>query len=749
MGLVSSETKHMRIALPRRKLTSAKAIYDTAWKLTLSHQWCEPFKILDPEKTPFSLEIYLSAGSVFLAFTASAERIAGISSMVFGIYPDAIVYEGDEYFSDLEGKYHASVSDLTYTRSRIFPAKTYRKITADPMAPHLSTLSQFPLNYRALFQLTTRSHYSMNDTFLLREIIIHIYKLLRVFRPRYWLRKGLSEHEDEILQFKGGTSLMWNQMKLGIVIEDPEGDLSEKQARRDLDHAVKRIVGSIGILNDLDGNQYTVSRTRYGSDAIQSLFERKVSRLSPYSFQACMNEMSSLWHLPNNGGGWALDTVMARRLPPPEGLPDPRRSPNEISLLGTTNFRDQHLPIGIWREDRRRHLLITGRSGVGKSRLLSSLVQQDIASGVGCGVLVPSQEIFDEILDAVPDDRVEDVVIIDPSDIDYPPSLNPLSLTDESTRVQVAIGMMELFRERFEKYWSKDLEHLFVFVLLTLLATKYTTVLAIKRFLTDGFYRKEVTEGITDRNVRSFWEDEYEQWSSEQIEKGVVPVVRMVDDFLRNEMLYNCLAQPVNAFDFREIIDSGKILLVHVPVRDLEEGNARLFEGMIVNRIFQAALSRADTPQEERVDFNLYVDNFEQLATESFEEILSESRKYRLNLTLSSQDLMLLPSAVRSTLFSNIANLVSFVATNEDAEVLEAELAPLVTARDLIGLTSGDFYAKIAIQTSSAQVFSGCLTPYRLSPSGNGEACRRHSRSTYCLEREKAAEVIKNWTELT
>ena len=228
---------------------------------------------------------------------------------------------------------------------------------------------------------------------------------------------------------------MWNWLKAAVVIEDPDHELSESAARKELRHVVDQISGSLGLLNDLDANLFGVRQVRFGPDVLGEMKTRTVKRLHPACFQSCMNEMASFWHLPNNAGGWAIDTVHARQFPPPMNLPDPETDPSQISLLGSTKYRDQQTDFGIWREDRRRHLLICGKRGVGKSKMVLSLIHQDIHNGQGCGIMVPDQFLLDQILNSIPDTRIDDVVIIDPTDVDFPPSLNPLALTDERTRM--------------------------------------------------------------------------------------------------------------------------------------------------------------------------------------------------------------------------------------------------------------------------------------------------------------------------
>ena len=372
-------------------------------------------------------------------------------------------------------------------------------------------------------------------------------------------------------------------------------------------------------------------------------------------------------------------------------------------------------------------------------------MKSDIDAGFGCGLIAPSAELFNDILKLVPAKRVKDVVVIDPTDIDFPASLNPFAIIEEKTRMQVATGMIELFRRRFPRMWSSKVELLMLYLVLTLLSTKYTTVLSISRLLKDDEYRASVIETLEDINVKQFWLGLFPKVRERLHDEVIQPVIQLVEDFTASEMLHHSLGQPFNTFDFRELIDQNKILLIKVPSKELGAANAGVLGGMVISRIFQAAMSRGDVPQAERKDFYLYIDEFEEFATESFEEILSESRKYGLNLTLSTQALNSLPDQIRNTVFTNVVNLISFAVTNEDAPTLAQEFKPLVNESDLTGASPGEFYVKMASQSEAQPVFSGRLLPREEIDRGYAEEALQQSREKYCVPREKAIQIIKEW----
>ncbi|MCB0331090.1 MAG: type IV secretory system conjugative DNA transfer family protein [Bdellovibrionales bacterium] len=744
MGYISEDRKTFRIGFPRTPYSTADAIIETHFRMTMSHQWSEASQnILDSRPDPYALEIYYSNGVLQFGFTARGHNIAAISAIVHQIYPEAHIEEIPDHFTDLPQTSHVAVANMTYRRWNIFPVQSYRAISADPMAPFMNSLVELPSNVRVVFQMTSRTHYSVKETYFGFEFKTWLHKLRTLFRPKAWLKREIWKNEATGIDQKVRGNLMWSNIIIAAVLDDPDQQVSPKAAEAELGRHIQTLVTSYNILKKVDWNWFIVSNLRYGHDQLKRLWARKTGKRRP-NMQMSMNEQAAIWHLPRKGEIIKFYSVPARKWPPPPKLPDLNQK-EEVSVIGETLWRGHSYPFGIHREDRRRHLLITGRGGTGKSPMLRTLIRSDIDNGYGCGLLAPTAELFQAILQLVPAHRVKDVVIIDPTDIDYPASLNPFDLIEEKTRMQVASGMIELFRRRFPKMWSAEVELLMLYCVLTLLSTKFTTVLSIKRMILNEEYRESLVETLEDRNVQNFWRATFPSLRDEMADSVIKPLIRIVDEFTSSDMLYHCLGQPFNTFNFREIIDGGKILLVKVPSKELGEANAAVLGGMVISRIFQAAMSRTDTPYEKRKDFYFYIDEFEEFATESFEEILSESRKYGLNLTLSTQALNQLPPEVKGTVFTNVVNLISFAVTNEDAPILEAEFSPLVKKLDLLGLAPGEFYVKMSVQSSAQPLFSGRLLPRDEEDRGYADEALQSSRERYCVPREKAVEIIKEW----
>lgn len=745
MSFLSENMRTFWISFPRSDYTTADAMLESSLLLTMSRQWGEASEnILDSRPDPFSLEVYLENGQITFGFTARGHNIGAILGIIYQIYPEAEVREVPDYFQNLSETDHVAVANMTYKRSNLFGVKTYRVIEADPMHPFLNVLVERPKNVRMLFQMTSRTHFSVKSTYYGMELATWIHRFRSRFSPRYWVKKEAREHESQGIYQKVRGNLMWSNIHIGCVLDGSDGARSAQAIQQESRRHIEEVVGSWSILKDVHWNWFVMTNLRFGHEQLPRLWKRSVGKRRP-NMQIAMAEQAALWHLPRRSDTFNFRTVHARKWGPPSDLPRPTEG-SDITPVGKTHWRGTELPFGIPRNDRKRHLLLAGRSGVGKTPILQRLIQSDIVHGYGCALLAPGDEIFRDTLRSIPRERFDDVVIIDPTDIDYPASLNPLDFVPSQTRMQVTSEILSIFRRRFPQSWSAQVETVCMYLLVTLLGSKFTTILSMKRLLLDEAYRKSIVSQIEDVHVRAFWNGKFPAIERDASDDIVKPIIQMVDDFTAHDMIYHSLGQPFNAFDFREMIDTGKIILMKIPGGELGEANASVLGGMLVSRIFQAAMSRIDASIETRRDFYFYIDEFDEFATTSFAEILSESRKYGLNLTLATQSAGSLPESVRYSLFTNVVNILAFAASNEDVDHLVPELQPNVRRDDLVSLPPEEFYVKMSVQGVSQPIFSARLPQKRENNvEGSSEEVRNLSREKYCVPRAKAAEIIQQW----
>lgn len=397
--------------------------------------------------------------------------------------------------------------------------------------------------------------------------------------------------------------------------------------------------------------------------------------------------------------------------PPPPELPIYGKvKPEDCSFIGRTNYEaaleQKKFIFGIKRVDRRRHLYIVGKSGVGKSKLLELLVRQDIAYGHGIFFIDPHGDVIEEILHFIPEERIEDVVLIDPSDSDYPISFNPLANVDPGFKHQLTQGLIEVLERQFGANWTPRLEHVFRFTCLALLDYPDATMRGMISMLTDRNYRQLVVDYIEDDMVKRFWAIEFADWSEKYDTEAIIPLVNKLAQFLSDPALRNIFGQKENKVDLQTLMNEGKIILINLSKGKLGEENASFFGSMFITKIKQAGMERASLPENKRKDFYLYVDEFHNLMTETFENILSEARKYGICLTVAHQYMGQLLAKVQQAVLGNTGTIIVFRVGGEDAVKLEPEMAPIFGVKDMVNLGVQNFYIKETIDGEAYDPFS-------------------------------------------
>jgi len=392
----------------------------------------------------------------------------------------------------------------------------------------------------------------------------------------------------------------------------------------------------------------------------------------------------------------------------------------DITPLGFYNFRQQQKKFGIKPDDRRRHVYIVGKTGVGKSTLLENMVISDIRTGKGVAFFDPHGESAEKLLDFVPEERLNDVIYFDPSDLENPIAFNPMEQVDTEFRHLVASGIMGVFKKIWPDAWSARMEYILNNTILALLEYPDSTILGIMRMFSEPNYRKKIVDNLKDPVIRAFWVNEFSKYTQRLETEALAAIQNKVGQFISNPLIRNIMGQPRSTINMREIMDGGKILIVNLSKGKIGEDNSRLLGAMMISRLQLAAMSRVDVPEEKRRDFFLYVDEFQNFATESFANILSEARKYRLGLILAHQYISQLVDAdntkVRDAVFGNVGTIISFRVGGADAEFLEKEFMPEFTENDLVNLAKANVYIKLMIDGVASRPFSAETLPPERPP---------------------------------
>jgi len=428
---------------------------------------------------------------------------------------------------------------------------------------------------------------------------------------------------------------------------------------------------------------------------------------------------------------------------------------SEINFFAKTNFRNQEVTFGIKKDDRRRHMYIIGKTGMGKSNMMENMAIQDIRNGEGVCYIDPHGEGAEKMLKAVPASRINDVIYFNPADSEFPIAFNILEAVDESKKNLVASGMMGVFKKIWPDVWSPRMEYILNNTILALLDYPGSTMLGVNRMMSDKEYRKRVYPKIKDPVVKSFWINEFDAWDDKFRKEAVAAIQNKVGQFLSSYVIRHIVGQPKSTIDMREIMDNKKILIVNLSKGRIGEDAMRLLGGMLVTKIQLAAMGRVEIPEADRKDFYLYVDEFQNFATESFANILSEARKYKLCLILAHQYINQLVfdgnTTVRDAVFGNVGTMVSFRVGAEDAEHLEKEFEPVFLINDIVNLAKYHFYLKLMIDGIAGDAFSAtALPPLNLSETEiNEEKAIRISRERYSRSKKEVEDKINRWSGMS
>jgi len=418
-----------------------------------------------------------------------------------------------------------------------------------------------------------------------------------------------------------------------------------------------------------------------------------------------------------------------------------------ITALAQTNFRNQKRTFGIKKDDRRRHVYLIGKTGMGKSTVLENMIIQDIQNGEGVAVVDPHGDLVEKVVEYIPGERVNDVIYFNPADLDFPISFNVFEKVDRAHQHLIASGLIGIFKKLWADSWGPRLEYVLRNAILALLEYPDSTLLGVMRLLVDKGYRKKVIQQVTDPVVRSFWIDEYSKYPDKFQSEAIAPIQNKVGQFLSSPVIRNIVGQVKSSFSMREAMDQGKIILMNLAKGRVGEDNSALLGAMLITKIQMAAMSRVDIPETERRDFYLYVDEFQNFATESFANILSEARKYRLNLIIAHQYIEQLDELVQAAVFGNVGTMMLFRIGGTDAEALVKEFEPYFMEEDLVNLGKYEVYMKLMIDGIASQPFSATTMPPIFGKTDNKEKVIKVSRERYATAREVVEEKILRWSE--
>jgi len=735
-----------------------------------------------------SFEI-VSSGTFGIKFYVVVPRniLKFVEGQIYAQFPTATIRVAEDYVDrSTTADSNYELANLKFTRPNFFALKAFRDFETDPLSSFTSAISNLGPSDEVWYQVVIRPIADIWQEDGL-EYVNAVREGLDPEGTPGVLSSGLGTLKEEIITILGrivtGAFSYYEseeggfKQKSGSLVRlTPTQELEIRSIENKLARvgfeATIRIFSGSSDPNRVQTNLRSIlaSVRQYyasGSNTFTSEVERSREKaLTKYKKRGIdegskillsSEELATIYHFPSGN----IDTPdiswsYSRKSEPPASLPL-----NDCVYIADTMFRSKKVRFGLSNkhnggEDRLRHMYVIGKSGVGKSTLFESMISQDIVNGEGVCMLDPHGETIDKVLERIPDHRKEDVVYIDPSDTERPIGLNLLEVQDTSQKNLMASGLLAAIKHHFDYSWGPRLEYLLNYCLLTLIDVPGTTMLGITRLLEDKNYRNYILHWVKDPVVVRFWEKEYKEMMGNQrlVTEAIAPIQNKVNRFLASTTIRNILGQAKSTIDIWDIMQNRKILLINLSKGKIGADNADLLGALIVSRIQFYALQRSRIKDSERTPFYLYVDEFQNFSTGSFEEILSESRKYKLGLYLTHQFTAQLPEEILNSVLGNVGTIINFSSGATDAQLMEKEFMPYFTAGDIVTLERFYMYIRLMIDGMSSLPFSArILTPWEHSDflpkkTQNKEEVLRLSREKYGVPKEYVEEKIYKWVNM-
>lgn len=669
-----------------------------------------------------------------------------VQEQIYAQYPTVQISEVADYASPTEGQQisHFVGTEMRLSANAALPIKTFQSFEVDPLAAITATLAKFEEGEEAWIQLViqpaSQNWHKKSERYVssLRSggggsgLLSALWKAPE---PGSGAAPKLTEYEQARANSAEDKShKLAFETSIRIIYR---GGASSHEASLRL----QSIVASYKQFNTTYLNGFEQTRALADPNLLTRYHQRQ---LSTRPLLLNIEEVATLYHLPHT----TVETpfilwASSQTAEPPATLPVVTEANQpDISPIAVANFRGHNTAFGLPRSDRGRHLYILGQTGVGKSGMLELLTISDIASPYGFAVIDPHGDYALSVLRRIPQSRIQDVIYFNPADVDFPIAFNPMEVNDPKLRTHTASELIGVLKRMFES-WGPRLEYILRYSLLALLEYPNATMLDITRILTDKKFRLKVLDHVTDPVVRNFWTVEFASWNDKFAAEAVAPVLNKVGAFTANPVVRNIIGQPKSSFNIRQIMDDRKILIVNLNRGLVGEDNAALLGALLVTKVQLAAMSRGDMPVEQRVPFYLYVDEFQNFATDSFATILSEARKYALNLTVANQYIAQMTPEVKDAVFGNVGSMIAFRMGADDARSMQRYFEPKFEEYDLVHMHNRHFVINMTISGEKSPAFSAISLDLPPQQGDESQAIIQASRHTYALDRRSVEKYIE------
>jgi hypothetical protein len=682
---------------------------------------------------PLSLELGVIDQTIRFYICIPEKYRAFVESQLIAVYPKALVTKVPDYLPEIltgtkgttgttSATSNLALGQMKLSADPLYPLKTYTDFKdVDPMSSILGLLSKSRPEDRVSLQ------------FLLRPI------------GSSWQARGERAATSKTSDSTGAEhanpyskvimqKISINGFKCAVRLAVSSDSLTRSQ------HLIREIGNSFSSFSNPSGNSLIFRRVILWQKKRLINAMRDRSRFFMPNQVLNIAEIATMFHFPGDKLSKIHNIAWHKTIlsEPPETLPIAEgksdEEKQEINFFAKTEYKNRMSTFGIKKPDRRRHTYIIGKTGTGKSTLIANMAISDIRNRQGLCIIDPHGDLCETILDYIPSYRINDVIYLDPSDLSHAFLLNPLEVADAYQMELVVSGIVAIFHKIYGNSWGPRLEYILRNTLMTVVRLPDPTLLMVPELLTNESFRKKALVHIDDPILRSFWENEFANMTDRLRAEAISPILNKVGQFTSSRFIRNIVSNPKSSIDLEKIMNEGKILLLNLSQGRLGEDNSALLGAMLITKIQLAAMNRVSVAERDRRDFYLYVDEFQNFATTSFIKILSEARKYRLNLILANQYISQIPQDVRGAIFGNAGTMLSFLVGAEDAGYMAREFSERFKEEDLLALGNYQAIVKLAIDSVTQSPFLAYTLPLPQSITQNREKVIKNSRMRYMKE---------------
>jgi len=680
-------------------------------------------KLFGPRHAPkyFSFELVAVNSRIHFFVGVPASLQTYVESQLTAQYPKVLLSPVEDYAPHFVTLPHVT-SQLTLANSYYYPLKTYKDVKdLDVLASILGQMAKLPMGEAMAIQFRLSPAGSGWQ-----------------HQAAAMVARGIPDTSSTTGRTKAHPHARLIESKIAQVgfsaaIRIMSVAANESRARE----LLQSVGGTYGVYALGEGNALVLSDPPFWQKKkLEQGFVARSAAGGPTHQVLNASELASLWHPP----GLALSMIKniswgaVLTGEAPENLPvatDNEEERKRINFFGRTEFKNKLATFGIKKDDRRKHMYIVGKTGTGKSTMIANMAINDMKNGEGVAVVDPHGDLCDILLDYVPSHRINDVAYLDPSDLEHPFHLNPLEIRNPAYRELVSSGIVSIFYKLYHLSWGPRLEYILRNTILTLTSVPNSTLLQVPELLTNENYRAKIVEKMTDQVLKNFWVNEFAKMSPQMRSEAVSPILNKVGQFLSSQTIRNIVGSPTSTVDLEGMMNDGKIVLVNLSQGKLGEDSSALLGAMIITKLQLAAMNRVYLSEADRRDFYLYVDEFQNFATTSFIKILSEARKYRLDLTLANQYIGQIDEDVQKAIFGNAGSIISFGVGAGDARILSREFGEKYEESELVGLGNYESVLKLSIDNHTSSPFSAKTLPLPKSRNQSREKVIRASRERY------------------